>query len=416
MTRRFGLIAVGVLALTAATLPVAHAAPLLSPVCNQATDWPVFGHDNARSFATEDNCITRGNAAALRPKWFFNANAPITAQPVVVAGVVYAGTYDGRFFAVRASNGKAVWAKPFDATAYDTSNVDYGVVPSSAAVTKVDGRRVVVFSGGATVFVLDAASGRLLGHQCLDRVDTTCHGKSGYTTEIEASPAIVAAPDGHSVRIIVGTDVNEQSPSGPVGVVSLRFDGHNLTPEWWFDPEAGQTYAGLAPTQRAGHETQHGCGDVWASPTVDTSVKTVVIATGNCRHPERVRRAPGVSTPSLVESVIALDLTTGAFRWQHAPRTAAEAAALDFDFGATPNVLRPGVIGEGGKDGFYYVIDGRTGKPQWRVRVCNGSEVGGMIGSAALGAFSNGHPAVFVACRDSGEHWQPVRQRSERGG
>ena len=53
-----------------------------------ATDWTMFGHDNARSFASPDTCITKLNAALLRPKWFFNTKSPVTAQPAWVGDFV----------------------------------------------------------------------------------------------------------------------------------------------------------------------------------------------------------------------------------------------------------------------------------------------------------------------------------------
>jgi outer membrane protein assembly factor BamB len=178
-------------------------------------------------------------------------------------------------------------------------------------------------------------------------------------------------------------------------LVSLLFDGGHFSPQWWFDPEAGVTYNGLAPTQQKGHLTENGCNDVWSSPTVDLSVGMAFFGIGNCNHPDRVKRAPGVTTPKLVEGVMAVDLATGAFRWQFSPRKPAN--GLDLDFGATPNVLRPGVVGEGGKDGIYYAFDARTGRLLWQVKVAEASEVGGIIGSTAVGRFADGHQAIFAA-------------------
>ena len=180
-----------------------------------ATDWPTFGHDVARSFASGDTCITRLTAPTLRPKWFFDTKSPITAQPAVVDGVVYAGTFDGKLYAVDADDGSARWPAPFDIHRYDNNITDFGAIPGSAAVVTVGGRRLVVFGGGGTLFAVDAGTGRLAAKQCLDRVDTTCQGHAGYTTEIEASPAVLVAPGGGSAQVLVGTDVNEQSPAGP---------------------------------------------------------------------------------------------------------------------------------------------------------------------------------------------------------
>ncbi|MEY2470934.1 MAG: hypothetical protein QOK28_263 [Actinomycetota bacterium] len=386
---RAARLAIAVAALLIGVVPAASAHSPLSRKCNAPQDWPMFGHDVGRSFATSANCITRRNAATLRPAWFYNSGSPITAQPVVSGGIVYAGSYDGKFHAVRAATGKLAWPKPFNIHRYDNDIVDFGAIAGSAAVATMQGRKIVFFGGGATLFAVDAANGALVDKICLDRVDTTCQGKAGYTTEIESSPVIVGT------QIVVGTDVNEQSPAGPAGLVSLRFENGRFAPQWWFDPEAGVTYNGLAPTQTTGHLTENGCNDVWSSPTVDTSVGMVFFGVGNCNHPDRVKRAAGVTSPRLVEGTMAVDLATGAFRWQFSPRPAAN--GLDLDFGATANVLSPGVVGEASKDGIYYVYESRTGRLLWHVKVAEASSIGGVIASTAVGRFSNGHQAVFLA-------------------
>ena len=355
----------------------------------------MFGHDLGRSFATAANCITRRNAATLRPKWYFPIHSPVTAQAVVSRGVAYVGGSNGKFFAVRVANGKALWAKPFNAHRYDNNAVDYGAFPGSAAVETVAGRRVVIVGSGGTLFAIDAATGAHVAHICLDRVDPTCQGRAGFTYQIESSPAVIVAAGGARAQVLVGTDVNEASPAGPAGLVSVQFDGAQFTPQWFFDPEVGVTWDGLPPLMDKQHLTENGCNDVWSSPTVDVANGVVVFGLGNCAHPERVKRAAGVTKPTLVEGTVAVDLATGKFRWQATPRLPDN--GLDLDFGATPNLLFPGVVGEAGKDGVYYAYESTTGKLLWKVKVAEASEIGGFIASTATGYLANGHRAVFLA-------------------
>ena len=384
------------LALAAFLAPHASATAIL-PACG-ATNWPTFGHDLNRSFASPDTCIGRLNAPTLRPKWFFNAHSPVTGSPAVVDGVVYFGSYVGNFFAVNAATGRAVWTRgPFPAQNYDKEVVDFGVTPGSPSVVTIDGRKLVIFPGGATLFALDAKTGSLVDKICLDRVDITCQGGAKFTTEVESSPAVLRAPDGKSAQVLVGLDVNEHSPAGPAGTISLKLDNAGFHPDWWFDPEAGETYHGLAPVMPMNHLIRNGCNDVWASPTIDLSTNTVSFGTRNCPHPDKVQRAPGITRPELTEGIVGVDRTTGAFRWQDRARPAAAGYGLDLDYGATPNVLKPGVVGEGGKDGYYTVTDSNTGALMWRVKAATGSDVGGFIASAAVGRFSNGHQGVFAA-------------------
>lgn len=391
--------------LTASALPAPASLPL--PAC-ASTNWPMFGHDPGRSFSSPDSCIGTAGAATLRPKWFFNTSSPVTAQPTVVDGTVYVGDFDGLFHALGDADGSQKWSFNVHdcgaGHACDNNVTDYGAVTGGAAVTRVgnQGKQVVVFAGGATLFVLDAATGRQLSAQCLDRVDPTCQGHAGYTTEIESSPAVVGGGNG-AVDVLVGTDVNEHDPSGPTGLYDLTLapDG-SLSPKWMFDPETGATVDGLPPLQAA-PGAEHGCGDVWSSPSVAGDL--VTFGTGNCNNPDQVTS----SKVKNVESTFALHLNGGTVAWQatpHAPYTCdaqGNCSGLDLDFGATPNALPSSagtaVVGEGGKDGAYYAYNS-DGTLSWKTQVATPADIGGMIGSTAvgkLGPLHNNDPAVFAA-------------------
>lgn len=352
------------------------------------SDWPMFGHDIGRSFASRDLCITPTSAATLAPKWFFNTGSPVNAQPAVEGSTLYAGAFDGTFYALDTATGAKRWS--FDVGAWDREHTDYGKIDDSAAVARFSrAHRVVVFGGGDTVFALDAATGRLLSHVCLDRLDPTCQGGSGIVSEIESSPAVVPWTNGDDL-VLIGQDANEADHSPVEGLVALDLapDGA-LTPLWQFDPETRQTTAGLAPVEPSG-PTEHGCSDVWSSPTVELSPNPgtgiVVFGTGNCNHPDPTK-------PYQTESTFAVDLATGAFRWQASPIRADN--QRDLDFGATPNLLDGSRVGEGGKDGVYHVYDLASGAPAWHATVATPSGIGGMIGSTAVGRIGSDQ-AVFA--------------------
>ncbi|HUY63724.1 MAG TPA: PQQ-binding-like beta-propeller repeat protein [Acidimicrobiales bacterium] len=348
-----------------------------------ATDWTMFGHDLGRSFASPDTCISPVTAATLTPKWFFNTNGPVSAQPMVAGGSVYVGAFTGLFYSISAAAGTQNWA--FDTTKYDHEVTDYGV-DASAAVTTLGGTQMVLFGGGDTFFVLKTSDGSLLGSQCLDRLDPTCQGKSHITSEIESSPAIVAWTPGASWTpgddlVVVGNDANEAAPSPVEGLVALQLSPSGaLTPLWQFDPETLTTYAGLAPPETT--PADHGCGDVWSSPTVDLASRTIVFGAGNCGHP---------ANPNQDESTFAVALDSGDLLWQARPDPYTN--QRDFDFGATPNLLGSGLVGEGGKDGTYYAyrLDSSSTSPTavWKTTVATGSGIGGMIGSTAVGRITD---------------------------
>jgi outer membrane protein assembly factor BamB len=361
----------------------------------RATDWTMFGYDLGRSFASPDTCISPVTATTLAPKWFFDTGAPVSAQPVVADGSVYVGAFSGVFYSIGATSGKKNWS--FAISPIDREVTDYGI-DASAALPTLGGTRMVVFGGGDTLFVLRASDGALLGSQCLDRLDPTCQGKSGIVSEIEASPAVVPWSPGApwpstDDLVLVGHDANEADPSPVEGLVALELDPSGaLTPLWQFDPETQTRYDGLAPLEASG-PTDHGCGDVWSSPTVDVASRVVVFGVGNCNHP---------ANPYQSESTFAVSLDTGALVWQARPISADD--QRDLDFGATPNLLGSGLVGEGGKDGVYYAYDLQSASTSptavWKTTVATASDIGGMIGSTAVGRIKNPstgitHQAVF---------------------
>ncbi|MFN2581260.1 MAG: PQQ-binding-like beta-propeller repeat protein [Candidatus Dormibacteria bacterium] len=70
---------------------VGHAATSVGPM-----DWSMYGHDLNRSF-TGRSTLDENTVKTLAPAWFFPTGDAVTAQPVVVDGTVYVGSWDGHF-------------------------------------------------------------------------------------------------------------------------------------------------------------------------------------------------------------------------------------------------------------------------------------------------------------------------------
>jgi polyvinyl alcohol dehydrogenase (cytochrome) len=390
-------------ALVAGPVLAASSSVSAVPVAPAAScDWATFGHDAGRSFAAPDTCTTVNalSVHTLLPRWHVNTSSPVTAQPAVVGGTVYVGTAGGTFYAVDGASGAVKWTYQVG----DGSTNDYGKIVSSAAVATVDGKRVVMFGGGATLYVLDASDGpvpnRLLAAACVDpnrtrNPDSTkpC-GPTSNTTEIESSPVVIPFGKG-ATRVLVGMDFNETSNVGEAGLLAFNLQGGkggwHLTPLWKYDPETRQTYTS-DPIYFGGSSSGHACGDVWSSAAVTGNV--AVFGVGNCDF-------ANIGTPPVTESVAAVAVDSGALLWSYQPRDPVPASQLDLDFGATPNVLPNGNVGEGGKDGVYYSFKPAQSSvlsptPSWTSHVATASNIGGMIGSTAVGK-ANGKPAIFAS-------------------
>src|SRR5260370_41962234 len=95
ITRRriAGVAGIAVLVCSALSLVAAPSGRADAPNC----DWPMFGHDTGRTFASEAGCaaISPVTAATMKVKRVVNTSAPGPAPPAGGKGTVYAGGSDG---------------------------------------------------------------------------------------------------------------------------------------------------------------------------------------------------------------------------------------------------------------------------------------------------------------------------------
>src|SRR4051812_20483700 len=221
----------------------------------------MWGYAPTRTFATRcDSDISPTSVKRLRLRWFFNAHDVVTATPALAHGSLYVGDWSGRIYALRASDGRQRWVYK----AKVSPNVYSGQVVGSAAVAMVGGVRTVFVPAGKTMYALRASDGAVRWHRELGR-----RNDPKDTTEIESSPVVV---DG---KVIFGFDVHNSSSGDPSGLVAL--DARTGRTEWRVvtAPSTGQRATGA------------GCGDVWASPTVNRTRGLVIFGTGNCTNASR---------------------------------------------------------------------------------------------------------------------------------
>lgn len=391
-----------------------------SPASRLAAGWPMYGGNPERTFfQAQERRLTKATVASLRPKWVYRTGAVITASPAVAwvevpnegkIKVVYVPSWDGFLYALRASNGSKLWAfrmKPHPGASYPQA--------SSPLVAEVDGEMRVFVGGGMTMYALAAASGELRWEFDAGTGCTNC-GPNQERNQIESSPALAGD------WIVFGMDVNDREPGkGGLFAVDAR-EGYLV---WYFDLEtrpAGATCRPFASDRIYRFDGYHSarelglpedffatrpgcnfdrswtaCGNVWSSFAVDERRRTIYIASSNCdtdEDPDTVDPPPPM--PPFDEALIALDFD-GSPKWVWRPR---EVDNQDLAFGAVPNLFsidfggtRREVVGIGNKDGTYTVLDrdgvnAVTGRiePYWRTQVVPGGAIGGIIGSAAVGA------------------------------
>lgn len=421
MRLRRALVALAAVGLTCPTAAAAREG--LRPI--DACDWTSFRNGPSNPGASTCEAIDAIDVPTLVPQLLYRTRDSVTSTPAVVDGVLYVGTWDGSFYAFDATGtgigdpsltgGPIPTVAPLWETRIDDENgVSFGRIVSSPTVTDVAGTRVVVFAGGATVYVLDARNGRVLAQQCLDPRDHhRCRGSGDDEIEVETSPVVVPEQPG-AVGVIVGLDVHNASGIGRTGVVKLVLartgSTWSLAPRWKYDPEAGAPTTGRG-LLTAGSGSGGGCGGVWGTPAVDATANLVVFGTASCNTtnagPDGIKGTGDEGKRG--EEIFAVRYTDGATVWRHSPdRPFGD--HMDDDFGSSPQLfgLDLGrargmtlVAGIGGKDGWYYALDAATGAPIWRSHlgqtghVDEGFAIGGVLGSPALGT-ARGRPAIFV--------------------
>lgn len=157
------------LALALVGSPERHGAASAAAQLAGAVDWTTFGFDVARTgFNPLESTIGTTNAASLHAVWSRNLGGPIFGQPVIatgvatasgVADVAYVGTKNGRFFALRATDGSILWSTQLGTLAYSCEGGTAHTGVDRAGMIDRANNRVYVFDAQLMVHALDLSTG-----------------------------------------------------------------------------------------------------------------------------------------------------------------------------------------------------------------------------------------------------------------
>lgn len=349
-------------------------------------DWPMYGRDLHHTFSNPYSLIKPANVASLKPVWDFATGDVVSASPAVVNGVLYAGSWDGYFYALNAATGALIWRFQVDCqnsivpippqclapgeTSPPRFFTDGGLITSSAAVAGGH----VFFAGGKTVYSLNARDGSLRWKTpiCGNPDAPDCAADTRDPSQVFSSPAIL------DDKLFVGHSVDgADGYRGGIEALDLR-TGKIL---WRFevDPilDKGEPLRDYRGRVVGGYN--RGCGNVWSSAAVDAAYRLVFFGTADCNDQP---------APPYHGAILALDAEIGELRWVYRPE---RPNTCDYDFGASPNVIDFAgghYLGIGGKDGTYYLLRRRTDDPNgdlsWATNVVFGGNTGGFIGSTAF--------------------------------
>jgi polyvinyl alcohol dehydrogenase (cytochrome) len=334
-------------------------------------EWPFYGKDLSNSRNGGASGPSYNEVPTLGPVWSFaSSDGDFTGTPVVAGGRLVVASGGGTVFALDAATGKKLWTKDLNAP-----------INGTAAIA---GKRVfvpVATPGSPSIAAFDLATGTLLWRSQVDGQKNSDVFGSPVVWQPKRPQACKrrAYAKRHRARcraaptVYIGTsaeygEVNDPDVNVRGSVVALDTVSGRI--RW-------KTYA-VPP--------KHDGGAVWNTPAIDTASGRLYVGTGNAYH------KPAADT---TDAVLALDARTGRLLG-HRQATAGDvwngtegrANGPDYDLGASLNLVQRGdgrkLVGAGQKSGTYWAFDRRTLAPVWTATTGPGApSVGGIVGSTA---------------------------------
>jgi quinohemoprotein ethanol dehydrogenase len=301
--------------------------------------------------------IEAGTVARLGVAWEFDTGTTrgLEATPVVADGVMYASGVAGRVYALDAASGRLIWKfEPrFDPQVVrnvccDEVNRGVALAAGRVYVAALDGR----------LYALDARTGAVQWS-----VDTIVDHLRGYSS--------TGAPQVAGDVVAIGQAGGDADARGYVsaydlasGALKWRFFTVPGPPGKPYEhPELAQAARTWDPNSRW---DLGGGGAVWGPMTYDPDLGLLYVGTGNPIAYPRHARSPSGGDNLFTCSILAIEAKTGRLAWHYQ-----EVPGDQWDYDADSPMLltslkiggveRP-VLMQAAKDGFFYVLDRRSGQ------------------------------------------------------
>jgi quinohemoprotein ethanol dehydrogenase len=380
-----------------------------------AGDWQTVGGGADESGYSRLDRINDANVGGLGLAWHLDLPGEVTLEgtPLAINGVLYfTGSY-GAVYAVDGVTGRLLWRFDPQTWKYDPAKLHY-MFAVNRGVAYADGR---IFSAAldGRLFALDAGTGKLLW--------------SVQTVDPKSMQDITGAPRAFDGKVIIG---NTGADFGARGYVTA-YDAATGREAWRFytvpgtpDENRGDPAMERAAATWTGDYWKTGTGgEVWDSIAFDRQFNRIYIGTGNPGPYDPKLRSPGGGDNLYTDSIVALDADTGKLVWAYQvnPRD-------EWDYDATQTIIlanlvihgsRRPVLMQAPKNGFFYVLDRRTGKlisagkigkVTWarRISLATGRPV-----EAKGGRYDESGEATVWPSPTGAHSWQPMSFSPETG-
>lgn len=333
----------------------------LAAADREPENWFTGGRDQNGTYYSPLGDINAANVAKLGFAWQYDLGSPQRGQestPIVVDGIMYTSGTWGYVYALDAATGRELWRFDPKATPFAGRNPCCDLVNRGVAVWR---GKVYVASTDGRLHALDAANGREIWS-----ADTIVDHRLPYSS--------TGAPEIAGSVVVIGNGGGDMSVGGVRGYVSAyALDSGALKWRFYTVPPApgkpleSPDLAAAARTWDPHRDPKFKLGGtVWDGFAYDPAERLVYFGTGNAA-PYDLRQLGNAKLDGLyTASIIALHADSGRLAWyyqttpnDHWDFDATQKMILaDLDIGGT----RRHVLMQANKNGFFYVLDRKTGE------------------------------------------------------
>ena len=323
----------------------------------QGGDWRAFGRTYDESRFSPLTEIDESNVAELGVAWYRDLpeDRTLYGTPLVNDGVMYfEGSYNV-LRAVDAASGELLWE-------YDPEVIRHA--GDRLRIMWDASRGIALYGGNVYVATVD---GRLIAVDA----ETGEERWSTLTLDPELPLTITGAPKVFRGLVLIG---NGGTEFGPIRGYLDAYDAETGQRVWrWYtvpgNPADGfenDAMAMAAETWTGEWWKFGGGGTVWHGITYDPEFDQVIFGTGNGSPWNRRIRSPGGGDNLFLCSVVALDATTGEYRWHYQT-----VPGETWDYNSNMDIVLADLTIDGRevkaalhapKNGFFYVLDRENGE------------------------------------------------------
>ena len=307
--------------------------------------------------------INKNNVNELDLAWSFKFDTArgMEATPILHDGVLYVSTGWSHVHAIDARSGDELWHYDAKVPKYQLAKTCCGPVNRGVAIWQKDNSSPLqIFFGSldGRLIALDAKTGK--------------ENWSVQSTPTDGNYSITGAPRIVKDMVIIGNGGGELGVRGYI----TAYDVSSGEMRWRFytvpgdrnKPQESEALKKALPTW-SGEEWYKlggGGGTVWDSIVFDPELDILYIGTGNGSPWNRDLRSPGGGDNLYLSSIVAINPDNGKYIW-HYQTTPAD----NWDYTATQQMILAeieinneirSVIMQAPKNGFFYVLDRKTGE------------------------------------------------------